>query len=198
MARRFVKEIDVDEVDSFKEFQDKLREFVGYDTWTTPGSETSFQRASREVFEAPAIVGTYQVGERVPKWKKLKRQSGYDEDELRTIKMIENKLERTEKDKSGDFWSSTEEEYLEKTYGYMPTRELAETLNRTPSAIYHKADAMGLEARARQERNWTAAEEEVLKEQYGQISTEELADELGRTKDAIWSKVQRMREAGEM
>lgn len=152
---------------------------------------------SRNVFESPAIINRFQAAEETEKWDRLSDQTGYSEEELKTLQIIESKMERDTQDHTHEQWDETQEEYLQKSYGYMDTEEIAENLGRTKSAVYDKARELDVSAVERSERTWSAEEEDYLRDNYEDQTAGEIAAALGKTESSVYSKVYRMRDKGE-
>lgn len=202
LGRRFANRIDISQIDTYEQYQDELQAYINYDEWSVVDAPSRFRSLANNVFDSPAMIKKFRREGEEQKWDRLKQQSGYEENELRTIQITEAQLENQrneEPDTTGEKWTSTQEDYLAKTYGYLKTRRISEKLGKSPQAIYSKASREGLEARSRNERNWSSAEENFLKEHYNQDMTpKEVADELDRNVTQVYGKAYRMREKGEL
>lgn len=127
--------------------------------------------------------------------------------ELRTVLLGENPmLRRPRKDKRRDGrdnrkrpplhstrkkWQDHEVQYLRTNYGYIPNKEIAANLGRSPGAIGSKVRGLGI-ANRRRWRQWTEREEAYLRKYWAVRAVGDIAHSLGRTKNSVRRKATRM------
>lgn len=110
-----------------------------------------------------------------------------------TRSQIESLYKKTgiSKDKARK-WTDDELEYLKVNVKTKSTQEIADELNRTPSAISKKRMQLGLEASNiiynKSDRDWSTEELLYLKENIENKSYEEIAEHLNRTVKAVMVK----------
>lgn len=85
----------------------------------------------------------------------------------------------------GRLWTGSEKEYLTNHYPGTPVKKLAQTLNRTESAVTNQLQNLGLR---KNKRFWTPEEEEYLKTHYPTTPACKIAETLNRGVDAVISK----------
>ncbi|PKH22375.1 hypothetical protein CIG19_13820 [Enterobacterales bacterium CwR94] len=88
-------------------------------------------------------------------------------------------------------WTVEEYRYVEAGYGKIPTREIAEHLGRTPTAVRLAARSLGLN---KQSLEWTDAEKDVMRTHYVEGAGIAKVMEMlpGRTKKTIFTMAQKM------
>lgn len=74
-------------------------------------------------------------------------------------------------------WQPWEEDFLREVAGNMPTAEIVEKLERTPSSIQNKASRLGVTLLTERHRPWTKAELSLFEN----FSAEEIAVATQRT-----------------
>jgi hypothetical protein len=84
-------------------------------------------------------------------------------------------------------WTEAEEDALRAAYPARSDEALARRLGRTPKAIAHRRERLGLVNRTA--KPWTIGEREALISMYGAYTAEEIAKHLGRTQAAIHYQV---------
>jgi|GEM_PF-574260 len=83
-------------------------------------------------------------------------------------------------------WSKDEEDYLKEHYGEKSVKMIAKSLSKTKSAVYQKANSMGLESEScGSGRRWSKDEIKDLKSRYSFESTSKIAKDLNRTKSSV-------------
>jgi len=84
-------------------------------------------------------------------------------------------------------WTAAEEEILRAGYPEHSDQELARRLGRTPKAIAHRREQLGLVSR--RTMCWTRGEYEILIAMYGAYTAGEIAERLERTRAAVYYQV---------
>lgn len=85
-------------------------------------------------------------------------------------------------------WSDEEVKFVEENYSNTPTSEIAERLNRTPSAVEATASKIGI----KKDKWWTKEDEDFVRRNYGKVSEDELANQLSRSLSSIAHKTSRL------
>ena len=84
-------------------------------------------------------------------------------------------------------WTAAEEEILRALYPAHTDGEIAARLERSPKAIAHRREQLGLVSR--RARCWTMSEREALIAMYGAYTAGEIAERLERTRAAVYYQV---------
>lgn len=104
----------------------------------------------------------------------------------------ENKVKRYISKK----WTSDDIEFLKNNYDKLSTQEIADALNRTPTAVSKKRIMLGLEASNiiynKPDRNWTKKEIEFLRKNIENVSYKDIALRLNRTEKAVMVKATKL------
>ncbi len=79
------------------------------------------------------------------------------------------------------WWGKEQERFLKDNFGVMSTEDIASELGVGVSAVYHKAQRIGLE----HSRWWTDEDLDFLEEHYTRLSSREIGDALGRTDTSV-------------
>jgi predicted transcriptional regulator len=87
----------------------------------------------------------------------------------------------------GRIWKKKEMEFLMKNYPQMTTREIAEKLGRSVSAVRDKIAKLGIAKYPT--RKWSVEEEDYLKENHRKMRLKDIAYILGRTVSAVKDRV---------
>jgi hypothetical protein len=87
-------------------------------------------------------------------------------------------------------WLDTEDEVLRAGYRRVPTRSIAQALNRTVSSVNVRACVLGLTRHFARSppRAWTRDEDEFLRASYGRVRPAEMAKKLGRTRASVYHR----------
>lgn len=89
-------------------------------------------------------------------------------------------------------WEPYEIQFLCEVAGTMPVHIIAEKLERSPSAIYSKAEYLGVRlTSSKKAQPWT--DEELSLITSGKYSNQEIAEKTGRTAKCIYDKRLRLR-----
>jgi len=142
--------------------------------------------------EVTLLKSLYQKGYKIPKIAKILG---------RTVHSINRKLERlgiTNRRKQYK-WTSEQISLLKKLYPIVPNKELSKRIEKSPTAIHHKARLLGLrkviiwKKDGKDVIRWNEDEERLLLESTPLLSTVELAKILGRDEKAVREKLRRLR-----
>ncbi|HVZ40227.1 MAG TPA: hypothetical protein VHI13_13190 [Candidatus Kapabacteria bacterium] len=93
-------------------------------------------------------------------------------------------------------WERREDTYLRQHYRRMPIGEIAQKLERTPKAVLHRLDALGLPRSERhqpQRVRWTKKQDDLLRRNYRTLPVAELAAMLSRTPHAVRNRLKLLR-----
>lgn len=96
------------------------------------------------------------------------------------------------------YWSAEEVEFLKRSYGKMPTADIASALGRTLSAVSCYAKFLGIrfypsaQNDSRRGMLWTTEEDQLLRDIYGNKAIADVADEFGRSRIAIRNRAIRL------
>jgi len=90
------------------------------------------------------------------------------------------------KEKSYRFWTEEEENYLREHYYEEKKKNIADKLNRTESAVKHKARKLGLTNP--ECGKWTKEEVSFLKENCYDMKLKEIAKALGKSRKGVYNK----------
>ena len=87
-------------------------------------------------------------------------------------------------------WTKREDAIVRRDYGRIPTRELAEKLNRTKGAVQGRAGHLGLRVKRRSLTAWTEKEDALLRRLEPTHTAEQIAEHLpGRTVNAVRARI---------
>lgn len=90
-------------------------------------------------------------------------------------------------------WTEDEIEFLKDNWNELRIQEIADSLDRTYTAVYTKSKVLGLGSnKLEYKRVWTEEEENYLADNWGAISVKTIAKNLNRTENAILVRVARL------
>lgn len=79
-------------------------------------------------------------------------------------------------------WTDADDATLRARYGRDEAKDIARDLDRVTGAVFHRARALGIKARAR----WTKANDDHLRMYWGDLNLARIAKDLGRTEVAVY------------
>jgi len=85
-------------------------------------------------------------------------------------------------------WTKEEEKILKKMYPTETSKNIADVLERSISAVKKRIDKMGLKKPQPANSHWSIKEEEILREMYATKKTRLIEDAIGRSRASIRNK----------
>lgn len=103
------------------------------------------------------------------------------------MKIKSEKVSEEDIPKKDTKWTEKEKQFVKDNWKEMADEDMAEELNRTPSAIQYQRLRMNLQ----RGRTWTENEKKFIKDNWRKMSDKKLGEKLGRTSNAV--KCQRLK-----